>query len=61
MTKSENAVPSYDFLDGVKFLIPYSAGDLPLICADVAGLSLNGNNKIILALKREKQNTSSQD
>lgn len=39
MAKSENAVPNYDFPDGVKFLSPYSAGDyLPLICTDLGGL-----------------------
>lgn len=39
MTKSEDALPSYEFPGGVNFLSPWSAGDyLPLSCAGLVGL-----------------------
>lgn len=55
MTKSENAVPGYDFLDDVKFLSPYSAGYyLPLICADVVGLFTEQNLQNHRGFKKRK-------
>lgn len=55
MTKSENAVPSYDVPDGVKFLSPYSAGDyLPLSCADLVGLIIEQNLQNHLCFKKRK-------
>lgn len=55
MTKSENAVPSYDFPGGVKFLSPYSDGDyLPLSCADLVGLFIEQKQQNHLGFKRRK-------
>lgn len=55
MTKSENAAPSYDFSDGVKFPSPYSAGDyLPLSCADLVGLFIEQKQQNHLGFKKRK-------
>jgi len=55
MTKPEDAVPSYDSPDGVKFLSPYSTGDyLPHSCANAAGLFFEQKQQNHLGFKKRK-------